>query len=232
MYSRSAEVLLEAGRAGERYPEPRDRVRAGRTVEPSCVAYNASSFAAARFKRGPTLSSTAEVHRPLRHRHDQGGRAPPSSSPSRPGPLVASSARHGRRLRVRPGGLTKQGTRPVRLVLDLTHGEGANFQLEAAGVPTLTFPEMERPWRQRKIAQVGRAADRVPCTWTSSRSATPILRVPATPRRDLPNVIRLMASGALDNRKIITARFALDNVVEGIKQSGSRTDGKILVKPR
>ena len=41
-----------------------------------------------------------------------------------------------------------------------------------------------------------------------------------------------MASGALDNRKIVTARFTLDNVVEGIKQSGSRTDGKILVKPR
>jgi threonine dehydrogenase-like Zn-dependent dehydrogenase len=45
-------------------------------------------------------------------------------------------------------------------------------------------------------------------------------------------VIRLMASGAVDNRKIITARFALDQVREAIKQSGARTDGKILVKPR
>jgi threonine dehydrogenase-like Zn-dependent dehydrogenase len=41
-----------------------------------------------------------------------------------------------------------------------------------------------------------------------------------------------MASGAVDNRKIITTRFALDEVLQAIKQSGARTDGKILVRPR
>jgi threonine dehydrogenase-like Zn-dependent dehydrogenase len=46
-----------------------------------------------------------------------------------------------------------------------------------------------------------------------------------------PNVIRLMASGAIDTRKMITARYTLEQAVEAIQRSGSRTDGKILVKP-
>jgi threonine dehydrogenase-like Zn-dependent dehydrogenase len=41
----------------------------------------------------------------------------------------------------------------------------------------------------------------------------------------------MMASGAIDNRKIITGRFPLADVLDGIKRSGKRTDGKILVKP-
>jgi hypothetical protein len=36
----------------------------------------------------------------------------------------------------------------------------------------------------------------------------------------------------LDNREFVTARFGLDRVLDAIHQSGKRTDGKILVKPR
>jgi threonine dehydrogenase-like Zn-dependent dehydrogenase len=123
-----------------------------------------------------------------------------------------------------PVALTKQGTRPSDVVLDLTHGEGANFQLEAAGVPTLTFPEMERSMAVNgKIAQVGRAADRVP-VYGPVPGRRAVLRV-AGPfrRRDLPQ--RHPPDGRESTRKIITARFSLDNVV-GDQAVGSRSDGR------
>jgi hypothetical protein len=48
---------------------------------------------------------------------------------------------------------------------------------------------------------------------------------------NLPNVIRLVASGKLDLRPIITARYNLEQVVDAIARSGSRSDGKIMVYP-
>jgi threonine dehydrogenase-like Zn-dependent dehydrogenase len=45
-----------------------------------------------------------------------------------------------------------------------------------------------------------------------------------------PSVISMMAAGLIDTRKMITARYTLDNVVDAIAQSTSRTDGKIMVK--
>ena len=134
-----------------------------------------------------------------------------------------------------PIALTKQGTRASDVILDLTHGEGADFQLEAAGAPALTFPEMERALAVNgRIAQVGRAADRVPVYLDQFQvKHAQFFGSQGHSGDDIfPNVIRLMASGAIDNRKFITARFPLDKVVDAIKQSGSRTDGKILVKPR
>jgi threonine dehydrogenase-like Zn-dependent dehydrogenase len=40
----------------------------------------------------------------------------------------------------------------------------------------------------------------------------------------------MMAAGLIDTRKMITARYTLDQVVEAIAQSTSRTDGKIMVR--
>jgi len=131
-----------------------------------------------------------------------------------------------------PVELQRQGLQPSQVVMELTHGEGADFQLEAAGVPQLTFPEMERALAVNgRIAQVGRAADRVPVYLDQFqvRHAQFFGSQGHSGDDIFPNVIRLMASGAIDNRKIITSRFPLEQVVEAIRRSGSRTDGKILV---
>ncbi len=133
-----------------------------------------------------------------------------------------------------PVALTKQGSRPSDVVMELTHGEGADFQLEAAGAPLLTYPEMERSLAiNGRIAQVGRAADKVPIFLDQFQVRhAQIFGSQGHSGNDVfPNVIRMMASGALDNRKFITARFSLAQVKDAIKQSGQRTDGKILVKP-
>jgi len=133
-----------------------------------------------------------------------------------------------------PIALTKQGTPPAQVVMDLTHGEGAEFQFEAAGAPALTIPEMEKSLAVNgKIVQVGRAAERVPMYLEAFQVRRSQFFGSQGHSGDeiFPNVIRLMASGAIDNRKMITARYRLDQAVEAIKRSGSRTDGKIMVKP-
>ena len=220
----------------DRYPDPETVYDLGTTVEPTCVAYNAIFVRGGGFKPGAYavvygggsigLSGIALI------------KAAGTSK------LIAFETVEARRKLCTamgadyvfdPIALTKQGTRPSDVVMELTHGEGADFQLEAAGAPTLTFPEMERVLAVNgKIAQVGRAADRVPVYLDQFqvRHAQFFGSQGHSGDGIFPNVIRLMASGAVDNRKIITARFALDEVRQAIKQSGARTDGKILVKPR
>ena len=220
----------------ERYQDPEVVYELGATVEPSCVAYNAVFVRGGGFKPGAyvvvygggTIGLTAIA----------------MSKTSGAAKVIAFETVAERRKLCTlmgadhvfdPIGLTKQGKRPSDVVLDLTHGEGADFQLEAAGAPTHTFPEMERSMAVNgKIAQVGRAADRVPVYLDQFqvRHAQFFGSQGHSGDDIFPNVIRLMASGALDNRKIITARYTLDQAVEAIKKSGSRTDGKILVKPR
>lgn len=44
-----------------------------------------------------------------------------------------------------------------------------------------------------------------------------------------PNIIRLLVSGKLNLEKMITAKYPFDKVIEAIKESKKRTNGKILV---
>ncbi len=219
----------------DRYKDPEVVYELGATVEPSCVAYNAVFVRGGGFKPGAyvvvygggTIGLTAMA----------------MIKASGAAKLIAFETVPERRKLcsimgadyvLDPIALTKQGQRPSDVVLELTHGEGADFQLEAAGAPMHTFPEMERAMAVNgKIAQVGRAADKVPVYLDQFqvRHAQFFGSQGHSGDDIFPNVIRLMASGALDNRKIITARYTLDQAVEAIKQSGARTDGKILVKP-
>ena len=220
----------------ERYPDPELVYELGATVEPSSVAYNAVFVRGGGFKPGSyvvvygggpiALTAIAMIK---------------ASGAAKV--IAFETVAERRKLCTLMGAdhvfdpiaLRKQGTSPGKVVLDLTHGEGADFQLEAAGAPTLTFPEMEIAMAVNgKIAQVGRAADRVPVYLDQFQvKHAQFFGSQGHSGDDIfPNVIRLMASGALDNRKIITARYTLDQAVDAIKKSGSRTDGKILVKPR
>ena len=126
------------------------------------------------------------------------------------------------------------GVMPHEVIMDLTEGQGADLHVEAAGVPHIVIPEMEKSLAiNGKIAQVGRAATR----------ANMYLEMLQVRRGQLfgaqghsghaifPSVIRMMASGLTDMTPIITSRFTLDEVVDAIVQSGERTDGKIMVKP-
>jgi threonine dehydrogenase-like Zn-dependent dehydrogenase len=124
---------------------------------------------------------------------------------------------------------------PHEVVMELTKGEGADFQVEAAGAPEKTIPEMEKSLAiNGRISVIGRAAQRVPM----------FLEVLQIRRSQVfgsqghsgdgifPSVIRLIGAGLICNEKMITARYPLDRAVEAIKRlSENRNEGKIMIKP-
>jgi hypothetical protein len=123
---------------------------------------------------------------------------------------------------------------PSEAMMELSDGQGFDFFVEAAGAPTRTIPEMEKAMAiNGKIVQIGRAAQRVPMYLETFqvRHGQVFGSQGHSGNATFPNVIRLVASGRLDLRPIITGRYTLDQTVEAIALSTKRTDGKLLVKP-
>jgi hypothetical protein len=121
---------------------------------------------------------------------------------------------------------------PVEVVMDLTGGRGADLQVEAAGAPDKTIPLMEACIAiNGKIAQVGRAATRVPMylEQLQVRRGQVFGSQGHSGHGIFSSVINMMAAGLIDTRNMITARYPLDQVVDAIAQSTARTDAKIMV---
>jgi threonine dehydrogenase-like Zn-dependent dehydrogenase len=122
---------------------------------------------------------------------------------------------------------------PGDVLMELSKGEGFNFQVEAAGAPNLTVPEMEKALAiNSKVVQIGRAAQRVPMYLEAFqvRRSQAFGAQGHSGHENFPNVIRLVAGGRLDLSPIITARYGLDETLDAIAKSTERADGKILVK--
>ena len=120
------------------------------------------------------------------------------------------------------------------VMMELSKGEGFNFHVEAAGVPELAVPEMEKALAiNAKIVQIGRAARRVPMYLEAFqvRRAQAFGAQGHSGHETFPNVIRMVASGRLDLSPIITAKYDLKDTVAAIAKSTERADGKIMVKP-
>ena len=123
---------------------------------------------------------------------------------------------------------------PHEVLMDLSQGQGFDFHVEAAGAPQVTLPEMEQALAiNGKVVQIGRAAAKVPMYLESYqvRRSQVYGSQGHSGHETFPNVIRMVAAGRLDLSEIITARYPLDDVVDAIAQSTTRTDGKIMVKP-
>ncbi len=123
---------------------------------------------------------------------------------------------------------------PSEVMMELSDGAGFDFFVEAAGAPVKTIPEMEKAMAiNGKIVQIGRAAQRVPMYLETFqvRHGQVFGSQGHSGNGTFPNVIRLVASGRLDLRPIITGRYTLDQTVDAIAASTKRTDGKLLVKP-
>ena len=120
------------------------------------------------------------------------------------------------------------------VLMDLSKGAGFDFNVEAAGAPHLTIPEMERALAiNSKVVQIGRAAQKVPMYLESFqvRRAQAFGAQGHSGHETFPNVIRMVAAGRLDLSPIVTARYGLEATVETIAKSTERADGEILVKP-
>ncbi|MBS7613085.1 alcohol dehydrogenase catalytic domain-containing protein [Candidatus Bathyarchaeota archaeon] len=113
--------------------------------------------------------------------------------------------------------LHEENIRPSDKVLELTGGYGADMQVEAAGSPSATLPEMERSLAVGgKIAWIGRADKTAPIFIErfQTRRAQIYGSQGHSGHMIFYNVIRLMASGKLDTSKMVTARFPLDKYEE------------------
>jgi threonine dehydrogenase-like Zn-dependent dehydrogenase len=121
-----------------------------------------------------------------------------------------------------------------QVLMELSEGQGFDFHVEAAGVPHLVIPEMEKALAiNSKVVQIGRAAQRVSTYFEAFqvRRAQAFGAQGHSGHETFPNVIRLVAAGRLDLSPIVTARYGLEGTKDAIAQSIERKDGKILVKP-
>ena len=118
----------------------------------------------------------------------------------------------------------------VERVLDLTAGMGANLYLEATGLPTVVYPQIEQTiWEGRALNAVvvvlARADAKMPVTGEvlQVRRAGIVGAQGHSGHGNFPRVINSMADG-MDMTKIVTKRVSLDEVPENIVML--RTDRK------
>lgn len=202
---------------------------AGATVEPSCVAYNGIFERGGGFRPGAyvVIYGTGPI----------GLAATAECKAAGAAKVITFDISEPRRKLAKAMGadyvFDPREVVPHEVVMDLTGGAGADFHVEAAGAPQLTVPEMEKSLAiNGKIVQIGRAAQRVPMYLETFqvRRGQFFGAQGHSGHATFPNVIRLMASGLIDTRKMITARYDLDNAVEAIKKASERVDGKVMVK--
>jgi threonine dehydrogenase-like Zn-dependent dehydrogenase len=123
--------------------------------------------------------------------------------------------------------------KPAEIVMEITQGWGADIQIEAAGAAPATIPEMERSLSPNgKIIYLGRAATSTPMYLDVLVSgANKIIGARGHSGYGIfPSIIKLLASQKLDLRKMITARYPFNAVLDAFRASTSRKDGKILIK--
>jgi len=132
-----------------------------------------------------------------------------------------------------PEELAEQGSSPHQVVMELTEGYGADMHVECTGLPKVILPEIEQSLAvNSKVVNLGRRAGTTPSTLsiyqdTGSQSFGSLGH---TGYGTFGNIIKLMASGRLDMRKMITARYPLDRAAEAITSLANREGGKIMVK--
>ena len=214
----------------ERFGDEKKAYEVGAMTEPSCVAYNAMFTRAGGFKPGHYVSVFGAG--PI-------GLAAIGLAKAAGAGLIVAFEVSPKRLELakKVGAEYAYDPRevtPGEVMMELSKGEGFDFHVEAAGVPELIVPEMEKALAiNSKVVQIGRAAQRVPMYLESFqvRRAQAFGAQGHSGHENFPNVIRLVASGRLDLSPIVTARYGLVDTVEAIKRSIERADGKIMVLP-
>lgn len=124
------------------------------------------------------------------------------------------------------------GCSPGDKVTDLTKGCGADIQIEAAGAAPYTIPEMEKSMAPNgKIIYLGRAATSTPVYLDILVSgANKIIGSRGHAGGIYNNIIRLVTSGRLKIKNMITLHFSFKDILKAIEKSVDRSDGKIMVR--
>jgi scyllo-inosose 3-dehydrogenase len=119
-------------------------------------------------------------------------------------------------------------------ILQLTRGHGADFVIEAAGAPTHTLSPLTKGLAVgATIVHIGRSEK--PTSLMLEHYQVRGVQLAGSlghaGHGTFPNVIRLMASGRLDMRAMVSAKMNLDKAKEAFKRLEKREDAKIMLLP-
>jgi scyllo-inosose 3-dehydrogenase len=132
-----------------------------------------------------------------------------------------------------PLDLKRHGTSPADLVRELTGGDGADVQVEAAGAARETIPQIERSFAPNgKMIYLGRSDDAAPLHLDGlvTRANAIVGSRGHAGHGIFPSVIRLLATGRMPAHRMITSRFPLERAADAVAHAAKRTEGKILVR--
>lgn len=147
----------------------------------------------------------------------------------------ALAARLGADVVLSPDELRARGGRPSDVVMDLTGGRGAAFQVEAAGALPDTVPEMLASLGPHgTILLLGRSAHPASLFLDPLQAAAGRIvgSIGHAGDRAFPGVIEMLGRGALDLLPMVTGRIALEEVTAVLRDGAGVWPGKILVNPQ
>ncbi|MBZ0308430.1 MAG: zinc-binding dehydrogenase, partial [Anaerolineae bacterium] len=120
------------------------------------------------------------------------------------------------------------------LLLDLTYGRGVDFVVEAAGMAHLTLSPLTTALAVNAtvihIGMGGRPAD-LKLVHYNQRGVQLAGSLGHAGHGTFQNVIRMMASGRLDTRPMISARLPLTEALPAFRRLENREDAKIMLLP-
>ncbi len=120
------------------------------------------------------------------------------------------------------------------LLLDLTYGRGVDFVVEAAGAPEFTLAPLKMGLGVgATITHIGRSERATPLSLEhyQVRGVQLAGSLGHAGHGTFPNVIRLMASGSLSMKPMISATYPLSEAKDAFKRLEARKDAKILLLP-
>lgn len=130
--------------------------------------------------------------------------------------------------------LDPQGIDLNETLRELTYGHGVDFVVEAAGAPSYTLAPLTYGLGVgATITYIGRSERPTPLSLEHYQVYGVQLAgsLGHAGHGTFQNVIRMMASGKLDMRPMVSARMALDDALDAFKRLESRQDAKIILHP-
>lgn len=122
---------------------------------------------------------------------------------------------------------------PVETVDAVTNDEGADVHVETSGAVAQTYPVIEETLAEgANVVHISNAKTTHEITLRKyqGNSAQLYGSEGHTGNQVYPRVIRLMASGRLDNLPIVTSTFDISNADKALHRAAERVDGKVLIE--
>lgn len=117
-------------------------------------------------------------------------------------------------------------------IIEMTDGDGADIFIEAAGVPDITFPQIEKSMAPvAMVINTAMGKERVPLYLVpyAFKKGRLAVGVGHSGHDNFKNVIRLICAGRFDPTKVITAHYPLEEYEQAMQTAKERSGGKVVL---